>query len=122
MQPICTAEQLDAGAEKSEVRHMAFPIGPDPRTGEPESLFLIQDPFVLRRSIAPVFVRDLGNGMFYGSGSSFFVTPFWRQLSAMHVVTDFFEEMGVPVRPNTSTLHEPSDAWTQILFDPGLVY
>jgi len=64
---------------------MPFPIEPDARTDETESDFLIQDPFGLRRAITPVFVSDLHDGMFEGCGTSFYVTPFGHQLSAMPV-------------------------------------
>src|SRR6266571_8310077 len=88
---------------------MSFPIGPDPRTGEPDTLFQVQDPFGLRRSVTPVFVRDFSDGMFYGCGTSFFVTPFGQQLSAMHIVTDFLQQRGLSVRPNMTTIHDSSN-------------
>jgi serine protease Do len=78
---------------------MPFPIMPDPGGGEPESDFRIHDPLGLRRAVTPVFVRDLQDGMFKGYGTSFYVTPFGHQLSAMHVATDFFNERGIRVDP-----------------------
>jgi hypothetical protein len=86
-----------------------------------ESDFLIQDPFGLRRAITPVFVRDLHDGMFEGCGTSFYVTPFGRQLSAMHITTDFFNDRGIFIRSGpTKILIQPDDDWIGILHDPGL--
>jgi hypothetical protein len=100
---------------------MPFPIEPDARTDETESDFLIQDPFGLRRAITPVFVRDLHDGMFEGCGTSFYVTPFGRQLSAMHITTDFFNDRGIFIRSGpTKILIQPDDDWIGILHDPGL--
>jgi serine protease Do len=102
---------------------MPFPIEPDARTDETESDFLIQDPFGLRRAITPVFVRDLHDGMFEGCGTSFYVTPFGHQLSAMHITTDFFNDRGISIRSGpTKTLIQPDDGWIGILHDPGLVF
>jgi hypothetical protein len=41
---------------------LSFPI--EPQVSEPESDFLIQDPFGLRRAITPFFAFDLSDGMF----------------------------------------------------------
>ncbi|MDH6263861.1 serine protease [Bradyrhizobium sp. BR13661] len=110
---------------------MAFPIGPDPRSQEPETDFLIQDPFGLRRAVTPVFAFDLNDGMLVdpvnglsiGLGTSFYVTPFGHQLSAMHVVTDFLNELGVPIRPGPEkNLIQPERTWIGIYQDPGLVF
>ena len=76
---------------------MPFPIGPDPRFNHPETDFLIQDPFGLRKAVTPVFAFDMADGMLsdprhgmsIGLGTSFYVTPFGHQLTAMHVTTDF---------------------------------
>jgi serine protease Do len=81
---------------------MSFPITPDPRHNEPETDFIIQDPFGLRRAVTPVFafdtqqgmLTDLHTGMSTGLGTSFYVTPFGHQLSAMHFITDFFNRAG----------------------------
>ena len=40
---------------------MPFPI--EPEHGEPESDFLIQDPFGLRKAVTPFFAFDLQDGM-----------------------------------------------------------
>ncbi|MHC2678316.1 hypothetical protein ACVI1J_010538 [Bradyrhizobium diazoefficiens] len=85
---------------------MAFPIEPDPRGSEPESDFLIQDPFGLRRAVTPFFAFDLQDGMLTepkegeakGIGTSFYVTPFGHQLSAMHVTTDFLNTRNLSIR------------------------
>lgn len=101
---------------------MPFPIAPDPRFGESESLFRVQDPFFLSRSVTPVFVHELNDGRIVGCGSSFFITPFGKQLSAMHVITDFFNEQKIPVRPNERHEFQYADARIETLFDPGLVF
>jgi hypothetical protein len=67
------------------------------QASEPESEFLIQDPFGLRKAITPFFAFDLSDGMLAnpvnsaaeGLGTSFYITPWGRQLSAMHLTTDF---------------------------------
>lgn len=113
------------------VAPMAFPIGPDPRFDQPEADFLIQDPFGLRRAVTPVFAFDLRDGMLVdpvkgqsiGLGTSFYVTPFGHQLSAMHVITDFLNGLGVPVRPGPEKkLVQPDRTWIGIYQDPSLVY
>lgn len=110
---------------------MAFPAGPDPRSHEPDSDFLIQDPVGLRKAVTPVFAFDLKNGMLVdpregmsiGLGTSFYVNPFGHQLSAMHVVTDFFNAYRIPIRPGpTKNLIESQGTWIGIYHDPGLVY
>jgi hypothetical protein len=102
---------------------MAFPIAPDRRRAESDSDFYVADPFGLRKAITPVYVRDLNNGMFRGCGTSFYINPFGRQLSAMHVTTDFFNAHGISVRPGTTTTNMavPNEL-IGILHDPGLVY
>lgn len=101
---------------------MPFPIGPDPRPNEPESLFRIQDPFGLRKAVTPVFVTYPATGLFQGCGTSFFTTPFGRQLSAMHVITDFLNERGIELPPGARRDLPPTDAAIQVFHDPGLVY
>jgi hypothetical protein len=101
---------------------MPFPIGPDPRFRESEALFRVQDPFGLRRSVTPVFMSYQETGEFVGCGTSFFITPFGRQLSAMHVITDFFNEQRITARPNERRHFEYRNVLIQILFDPGLVF
>jgi serine protease Do len=101
---------------------MPFPIMPDAGRGEPESGFTIHDPFRLRRAVTPVFVRDLRDGMFTGYGTSFYVTPFGHQLSAMHVATDFFNERGIRFHPGVNTPILQGTSWIGIHHDPGLVY
>lgn len=110
---------------------MAFPIEPDPRGSEPESDFLIQDPFGLRRAVTPFFAFDLQDGMLTepkegeakGIGTSFYVTPFGHQLSAMHVTTDFLNTRNLSIRygPQRNLL-EPRGTWIGIYHDPGLVF
>ena len=110
---------------------MPFPIGPDPRSNGPETDFLIQDPFGLRRAVTPVFAFDLQDGMLtdprngisIGLGTSFYVTPFGHQLTAMHVTTDFFNAQGISIRPGLEKhLIQPDGSWIGIYQDPGLVY
>src|SRR5258707_154110 len=110
---------------------MPFPIEPDPRSNEPEIDFLIQDPFGLRRAVTPVFAFDLRdgmlsdprNGMSIGLGTSFYVTPFGHQLSAMHVTTDFFNAQGIAIQPGPiKNIIQPNGSWIGIYQDPGLVY
>ena len=110
---------------------MPFPIEPDPRTSEPESDFLIQDPFGLRRAVTPFFAFDLQDGMLAeprtgaaeGIGTSFYVTPFGHQLSAMHVTTDFLNARKASIRLGPEkTLLELKGTWIGIYHDPGLVY
>lgn len=74
---------------------MSFPI--EPQVSEPANDFLIQDPFGLRRAIPPFFAFDLSDGMLAkplkGAGEGLrtpcFVTPRRRQLSVVHVATDW---------------------------------
>src|SRR5258708_38090331 len=110
---------------------MPFLIEPDPRSNEPEIDFLIQDPFGLRRAVTPVFAFDLRDGMLsdprngisIGLGTSFYVTPFGHQLTAMHVTTDFFNAQGISIRPGLEKhLIQPDGSWIGIYQDPGLVY
>jgi serine protease Do len=101
---------------------MPFPIFPDPRTNEAESYFRIQDPFGLRRAVTPVFVHNLRDDKITGCGTSFSISPFWHQLSAMHLVTDFFEDSGIDIRPGTAAMHDGGDSRIEIFFDPGLVF
>jgi serine protease Do len=110
---------------------MPFPIGPDPRFNHPETDFLIQDPFGLRKAVTPVFAFDMADGMLsdprhgmsIGLGTSFYVTPFGHQLTAMHVTTDFFNANGIPIKPGPEKkLIEPKGSWIGIYQDPGLVY
>ena len=110
---------------------MPFPIGPDPRFNHPETDFLIQDPFGLRKAVTPVFAFDMADGMLsdprhgmsIGLGTSFYVTPFGHQLTAMHVTTDFFNANGIPIKPGPEKkLIEPNGSWIGIYQDPGLVY
>src|ERR1700731_1840911 len=110
---------------------MAFPIGPDPRGSEPESDFLIQDPFVLRRAVTPFFAFDLQDGMLTeprkgeakGIGTSFYVTPFGHQLSAMHVTTDFLNARNLSMRSGPQrNLLELKGTWIGIYHDPGLIF
>ena len=108
---------------------MPFPI--EPLHSEPESDFLIQDPFGLRKAVTPFFVVDLRNGMLAnpangvaeGLGTSFFVTPWGRQLSAMHLTTDFLNTRKVSIRPGPDrNILELSESWIGIYYDPGLVF
>jgi serine protease Do len=108
---------------------MPFPI--EPGHGEPESDFLIQDPFGLRKAVTSVFAFDLQDGMLrdprdglsIGLGTSFYVTPFGRQLSGMHIATDFFNAQNVVIRTGPEkNLLQPKDTWLGIYQDPGLVY
>jgi hypothetical protein len=110
---------------------MPFPIEPDRRFNEPEADFLIQDPFGLRRAVTPVFAFDARDGMLtdprdgtsIGLGTSFYVTPFGRQLSAMHVITDFFNALRISIRPGPmKNLIQPNGTLIGIYQDPGLVY
>jgi hypothetical protein len=109
---------------------MPFPVTPDARFTEPETDFLIQDPFGLRRAVTPVFAFDTQQGMVTnlrtgtaGLATSFYVTPFGHQLSAMHVITDFFNVQGISVRPGPDkNLIEPCGLWLGVYRDPGLVY
>jgi serine protease Do len=110
---------------------MPFPIEPDARFSEPESDFTIQDPFGLRLAITPVFAFDLQDGMLrnprhgvsIGLGTSFYVTPFGRQLSAMHVTTDFFnaQKVSICTGPERNII-QPNGTCIGIYQDPGLVY
>jgi serine protease Do len=108
---------------------MPFPI--ESLHAEPESDFLIQDPSGLRKAVTPVFAFDLQDGMLkeprdglsIGLGTSFYITPFGRQLSAMHVTTDFFNAQNTVIRPSPEkNLLQPKDSWIGIYQDPGLVY
>jgi hypothetical protein len=110
---------------------MPFPIEPDPRLSEPESDFLIQDPFGLRKAITPFFAFDLQEGMLAnpangaseGLGTSFYVTPFGRQLSAMHLTTDFLNARKASIRPGPEkNMLEMKGSWIGVYHDPGLVY
>jgi serine protease Do len=101
---------------------MPFPVEPQRGLNEPEDYFTVQDPFGLRKAVTPVFVRDLRDGMFTGCGTSFFITPFGRQLSAMHIATDFLNERGIAIRPGSKSQIQTDDARIGILHDPGLVY
>lgn len=101
---------------------MAFPIMPDKRSADGVKLFLVQDPFRLRRSVTPVFVNNHGTGDVLGCGTSFFVTPFGKQLSAMHVVTDYFNERRIRVRPGDRAQLQDGNDRLGVFFDPGLVY
>jgi serine protease Do len=101
---------------------MPFPVTPDPRSNERETDFLIQDPFGLRRAVTPVFAFDAQEGMLTGLGTSFYVTPFGHQLSAMHVTADFFNAQRIPVRPGPDkNLIEPAGLGIGIYHDPGLI-
>jgi serine protease Do len=108
---------------------MPFPIAP--LDSESESDFPIQDPFGLRKAVTPVFAFDLQDGMLrdprdglsIGLGTSFYITPFGRQLSAMHVATDFFNAQDVTIRTGPEkNLLQPKDIWIGIYQDPGLVF
>jgi len=110
---------------------MPFPIEPDPRGSDSESDFLIQDPFGLRRAVTPFFAFDLQNGMLSeprsgearGIGTSFYVTPFGHQLSAMHVITDFLNARKARIRPGPEkNLLELKATWIGVYHDPGLVF
>jgi hypothetical protein len=102
---------------------MPFPVGPDPRTSESETDFLIQDPFGLRRAITPVFAFDIKDGMLkepreglsIGLGTSFYVTPYGHQLSAMHIAADFFSAQNVAMRtgPEKNILQQ-KETWIGI--------
>lgn len=100
---------------------MAFPASPDPRGSEPESLFRVQDPFGLRRVITPVFLTPLDNRDIVGLGTSFSISPFGFQLSALHIVTDVIEGRHAPAvrRDGNLTL---TDAQVGVFHDPGLVF
>jgi serine protease Do len=108
---------------------MPFPI--EPEHGEPENDFLIQDPFGLRMAVTPFFSFDLHDGMLsaprtgesVGIGTSFYVTPFGRQLSAMHVTTDFLNERKARLQPSPEkNLLELKGTWIGVYHDPGLVF
>jgi hypothetical protein len=108
---------------------LSFPI--EPHVSEPESDFLIQDPFGLRRAITPFFAFDLSDGMLTnpangaaeGLGTSFFVTPWGRQLSAMHLTTDFLNARRAVIRPGPEkNILELKGSWIGIYHDPGLVF
>jgi serine protease Do len=110
---------------------MPFPIEPDPRHSEPESDFLIQDPFGLRKAITPFFAFDLQDGMLAnpangaseGLGTSFYVTPFGHQLSAMHLTTDFLNARKASIRPGPEkNILELKGTWIGVTHDPGLVF
>jgi serine protease Do len=110
---------------------MPFPIEPDRRHSEPEGDFLIQDPFHLRKAITPFFAIDLENGLLAnpangaseGLGTSFYVTPFGHQISAMHLLTDFLNARKASIRPGIEkNLLEPAGSWVGIYHDPGLVF
>jgi len=112
-------------------KQMPFPIEPDPRLSEPESDFLIQDPFGLRKAITPFFAFELRDGMLanpvngqpIGIGTAFFVTPWGRQLSAMHLTTDFLNARNACLRPAPDkNFLELIGSWLGIYHDPGLVY
>jgi serine protease Do len=107
---------------------MAFPI--EPLHSEPESNFLIQDPFGLRKAITPFFAIDLQDGMLTnpangateGLGTSFFLTPWGHQLSAMHLTTDFLNARKASIRPGpVKNILEMNGSWIGIYHDPGLV-
>jgi len=100
---------------------MPFPFIPSSHRNEPDSDFVIQDPFGLRQAVTPVFVRDFRDGIFVGCGTSFFVTPFGHQLSAMHVITDFFNAREISIRSDVATnLIRSADARIGILHNPGI--
>lgn len=108
---------------------MPFPI--EPQQSEPSDDFLIQDPFGLRKAVTPFFAFDLqegmlnnpGNGASEGLGTSFYVTPFGRQLSAMHLTTDFLNARKATIRPGPEkNILELKESWIGIYHDPGLVY
>ena len=101
---------------------MSFPIMPDSRTDDGEALFLVQDPFRLRRSVTPVFISNHMTGDMQGCGTSFCIPPFGRQLSAMHVITDFFNERSISIRPSERSSFQCDDDRIGVLFDPGLVF
>jgi hypothetical protein len=68
-------------------------------------------------------LTDPRNGMSIGLGTSFYVTPFGHQLTAMHVTTDFFNTQGISIRPGPEKkLIQPDGTWIGIYQDPGLVY
>lgn len=109
--------------------NMPFPIGPDLRLNQSENDFTVCDPFGLRLAITPVFAvdlregdlrRDPRNGEPVGLGTSFYVTPFGQQLSAMHVVAEFLNTEGIdPVSTNTPCKLKRNAL--AILQDPGVV-
>jgi serine protease Do len=108
---------------------LAFPI--EPNASESQSDFLIQDPFGLRKAITPFFAFDLSDGMLAnpvnaaaeGLGTSFFVTPWGRQLSAMHLTTDFLNARRAVIRPGPEkNILELKGSWIGIYHDPGLVF
>ena len=110
---------------------MPFPIGPAAGSKEPESNFSIQDSLGLRCAVTPVFAIDLqdgtlrapGHGGRHGLGTSFYVTPFGHQLSAMHVITDYLNEAEVIISPGSITDRiGQADTVIAILHDPGLCY
>ncbi len=110
---------------------MPFPIEPDHRLSEPEHDFLIQDPFGLRKAITPFFAFDLQDGMLTnpangaseGLGTSFYVTPFGHQLSAMHLTTDFLNARKASIRPGSEkNMLELKGSWIGVYHDPGLIY
>lgn len=109
---------------------MPFPIEPDHRRSEPEGDFLIQDPFGLRRAVTPFFAFNLQDGMLdeprtgeaEGIGTSFYVTPFGHQLSAMHVTTDFLNVRKASIKPGpVKNLLELKGTWIGVYHEPGWV-
>jgi len=108
---------------------MPFPI--EPQSSKPEYDFPIQDPLGLRKAVTPFFAFDLQDGMLNnpgsgaseGLGTSFYVTPFGHQLSAMHLTTDFLNARKASIRSGAEkNLLELKESWIGIFHDPGLVF
>jgi serine protease Do len=99
---------------------MPFPF-PPPEDPEQEKLFLIQDPFGLRKAITPLFLAPFGAEEFIGIGTSFFVAPHAVQFTAMHNITDVINGRACAARRDGDLL-TIENASLGVLHDPGLVF
>ena len=62
-------------------------------------------------------------GLSIGLGTSFYVTPYGHQLSAMHIVADFFSAQNVAIQTGPEkNLLQLKGTWIGIFQDPGLVF